>query len=511
MAIIKNDLTYGYGFNITAAGPVDSRMRVNYIGDLTTVWGTYADGKFTANAGVNIYAGMMVVVNDQNKAYILKQQVADGYTIDEQTEIVKNGLVYDRGTDNPIPANPTKLSNWMPVGSDLSGDISALSGKVDAVESKLNIAADSGLDATSALKVKIDTTVAGNILNVTKNGLSVVASQSDYSLQAVTIPDTNYAAQYQFIKDGTVQTTINIPKDQFLRSATFHAIAEDGVTTTAPYLKFVWDLANDMDPYLEGVQNTTYVPVADLVDTYSEGDYITITDNVISVDYNTLKTKLDIDLRSAFGIATLTTDVNKNSSDIAAINQALNEAGTGIKATIAKNASDISGINTTVDALSTTVNAHDTTLNTIGNTLASCKVRSVNTSAVSGISLTHTSSKGDGNNDTVGINVDINTLAAAVIAKHQVPTPTAGDIKLSAAVGSNSADSTVQAVLANLEGRIQSAVSGGITGISGGSTINVDTTTATNPAISVNTQNIVKTGSALSVENNQIDLIWAEL
>ena len=37
MAIIKNDLTYGYSFNITAAGPVDSRMRVNYISDLTTV------------------------------------------------------------------------------------------------------------------------------------------------------------------------------------------------------------------------------------------------------------------------------------------------------------------------------------------------------------------------------------------------------------------------------------------------------------------------------------------
>lgn len=454
---------------------------------------------------------MMVVVNDQNKAYILKQQVADGYTIDEQTEIVKNGLVYDRGTDNPIPANPTKLSNWMPVGSDLSGDISALSDKVDAVESKLNIAADSGLDATYALKVKIDPTVEGNILEVTENGLSVVASQSVYSLQAVTTPNTNYAAQYQFIKDGTVQTTINIPKDQFLKSATFHAVAEEGVTTTAPYLKFVWNLANDMDPDLDGVQDTTYVPVADLVDTYSEGDYITISNNKIDVNYNVLKTQLDTDLRSAFGIGTLTTNVDKNLSDIAAINQALNAADTGIKATIAKNASDISGIDTTVKTLNTTVNAHDTTLNNIGNTLASCKVRSVDTTVVSGISLTHTSSKGDDNNDTVGINVDLNTLAAAVIAKHEVPTPKAGDIKLSAAVGSNSADSTVQAVLTNLESRIQAAVSGGITGISGGSTINVDAKIPTNPAISVNTQNIVKTGSALSVENNQIDLIWAEL
>ena len=37
MAIIKNALTYGFGFNVTAAGPVDSRMRVNSLTDLTTV------------------------------------------------------------------------------------------------------------------------------------------------------------------------------------------------------------------------------------------------------------------------------------------------------------------------------------------------------------------------------------------------------------------------------------------------------------------------------------------
>lgn len=37
MAIIKNAKTYGFGFNVTASGPIDSRMRVNYLTDLTTV------------------------------------------------------------------------------------------------------------------------------------------------------------------------------------------------------------------------------------------------------------------------------------------------------------------------------------------------------------------------------------------------------------------------------------------------------------------------------------------
>ena len=35
MGIIKNSITFGSGFNITAEGPIDSRMVVEYIEDLT--------------------------------------------------------------------------------------------------------------------------------------------------------------------------------------------------------------------------------------------------------------------------------------------------------------------------------------------------------------------------------------------------------------------------------------------------------------------------------------------
>lgn len=487
MAIIKNALTYGFGFNVTAAGPVDSRMRVNYLTDLTTVWGTSVDGVFTPNPEAPVYAGMMVVVNETNTAYILKQAVdAEG------------NLVYD-GTDvdkrKPIAADPTVFTNWMTVGTDFSGDISSLNGKVTAVENKLNVAADSGLDATSALKVKIDSTVTGNILQVSENGLSVVASQSEYSLDAVDSPESGYAAQYQFKKDGQVQTTINIPKDQFLKSASYDADADE--------LVFVFDTAAG--------ESTSRVSVKDLVDTYTAGSYITITDNAVAVDYEALKTQLDTDLRGAFGIATLTTGVSENSAAIEAINETLNNETTGIKVSVTNNANEISAVKGTVTTLSGTVNEHTTAIGTINSTLSAFHVRDVDTDAAHGIALTHTSSAGDGNNDTVGISVDIDTLAAAVIAKHEVPTPDAGDIKLSAVVGTISADSTVQAALENLDSRIKAAVSGGVTGIAAGSGIVVDSSDVNNPSIAVNMTALVAENSALSVENNKIDLIWAEL
>ena len=96
MAIIKNAISFGSGFNITAQGPIDSRMRVPKLADLTTVWGTEAPA----------YAGMIVIVNEEDKAYVLKT----------------NG--FNEITGAPIAADPSVLDNWKPIGSNevLSAD-----------------------------------------------------------------------------------------------------------------------------------------------------------------------------------------------------------------------------------------------------------------------------------------------------------------------------------------------------------------------------------------------------
>jgi len=102
MAIVKNALTYGYGFNITAAGPVDSRMRVPKKSDLTTVW----DDK-TAPA----YAGLSVLVCEENVIYALKTASFDA-----------NGT--------PIAADPTLENSWVKIG-DNSEIIRTLATKSD--------------------------------------------------------------------------------------------------------------------------------------------------------------------------------------------------------------------------------------------------------------------------------------------------------------------------------------------------------------------------------------------
>lgn len=90
MGIIKNRTTFGSGFNIKSEGPIDSRMRVEFISDLTTVW----------NSDAPAYEGMVVSVLEDGCVYVLR-------SINVTDEIT----TYD----------------WKKIGSDESGGGSAIS------------------------------------------------------------------------------------------------------------------------------------------------------------------------------------------------------------------------------------------------------------------------------------------------------------------------------------------------------------------------------------------------
>ena len=83
MGIVKNSISFGSGFNITAEGPIDSRMVVETIEDLTTVWGTDAPS----------FEGMVVSVLQDNNVYVLKEK--------------------------PF----SNLDNWKKIGSDVDIDV----------------------------------------------------------------------------------------------------------------------------------------------------------------------------------------------------------------------------------------------------------------------------------------------------------------------------------------------------------------------------------------------------
>ena len=225
------------------------------------------------------YVGLTIsVVNDgTNNGLYYVERIADADNA--------SGLLSKVGSDSSADiANLQSDVNTLKstVGDSTSGLVADVAGKADA------FTAGDGIDYTdNVVKVAISAT-EGNSLSVNSDGLYVAVPEievPEYTLEAVANHDSAYASQYQLKKDGVaVGDTINIPKDQFLKDASFHATAEDGVTVEAPYLKFVWDL--DINEDLEGIQNVTYVPVKDLVDTYTAGNYITITDNVIDVNYN---------------------------------------------------------------------------------------------------------------------------------------------------------------------------------------------------------------------------------
>ena len=68
MGLIKNAINFGNGFNIGAVAPIDSRMRVEKVADLTSVW----------TAEIPAYKGMIVTVMETSEVYVLKD--ADNYT-----------------------------------------------------------------------------------------------------------------------------------------------------------------------------------------------------------------------------------------------------------------------------------------------------------------------------------------------------------------------------------------------------------------------------------------------
>jgi hypothetical protein len=471
---------------------------------------------------------MTVVVNEQNKAYILKQQVAEGYTLDSKTQVVKNGLVYNKADDAPIAANPTDINNWLSVGTDFSGDITGLDSRIDTLElfkdevtDNLSVKANSGLsfNADHNLQVKLveDSDEFINGLHVSNDGLWVPS----YTFRAIdsTKVEEGYASQYEFTTfvpgADPITTKINIPKDQFLKSATFHATAEEGVAVEAPYLKFVWDL--DINPDLEGIQNVTYVPVKDLVDTYTAGDYITINNNVVSVDINSLTAQIKTDI-----------SYDEITSNIDTLTTAVGDDKSGLIADVAKNTSDISSINEVLTPLSATVEGHSTTIaqhtSSIQNlggkvtVIMSGALTHVDDTASHGIKLEYSDKdlEGDWTAKAVKVSVDLEALREdlQVDADSVLLTTDIKDSENAETARYETGDS-VQSILADLNARvlsintdIESALGEGLIGIEAGKGIAVDATTNKNkPSVSVK----VAANSALKTTTDGLDIFWSEL
>ena len=237
------------------------------------------------------------------------------------------------------------------------------------------------------------------------------------------------------------------------------------------------------------------------MDEYTAGDYITITDRQISVNYANLSAAIKTDLvdsvdERATALETIVGNAEKglvadiaanaaaiktNSDAIAALDQTVQ----GIDGEVTANAAAISGVEERVGKIETQLD--EETEGTLANKVANLsgkldeyKVKDVNTASSSGVSLSL--------DENGVISVTANLTSDKVIT--------------SAAVGTLEAGSSVQTVLENLDTRIKAAVSGGVTAVAAGLGIAVDATDVNNPSVSVK----IKEGSAIAADADGLDI-----
>lgn len=379
------------------------------------------------------------------------------------------------------------------------------------VENVTNASGWKRIDAGAA----VETVIVDNLIS-TRTDAALSANQGKVlkdeldSLGVVKLetPEEGFAASYQLQKNGVaLGATINVIKDLVVDSGSVKSVTEADV----PYEGAVVG-----DLYIELVitnGTSLYIPVNQLVDKYEGSDYITVSGaNVVSLNYDALKTKLDTD----FGITTIASDLDAVETTVGAL-----------KGTVAQNTANISTNSTSIANLQTAVSnitntespnslaAKIATLETtVGDeesglvkdvadaktALNEIKVKDVDTTSSNGVALQL-------EEGIVKVNVVPATLASSINST-QVKVGVA--ITGGAEIG---ADQTIAQGMQALSDSIQTAVAGGITSLtSPDETITItDTDTGTSRCLAVNISKLVSTSSSIKVgDDGKLDMYWTE-
>jgi len=251
------------------------------------------------------------------------------YWIAETSELYKGDQLFGVG------ALATKVADGLLSAEDkakldalvLGDGISNLS----AVDGTLVIA--DGAEGGKTISVAISDE-AGNVLVKKEDGLYVdsvgSADLPSYSIEKQETAEDGYATSYKLKKtvgqeESYVGDVINIPKDLVLKAATLEVVSNPD----APYIGAVVG-----DPYIDMAFNDAnashiYVPVKDLVDTYTAGNGIDIVDGVVSVKIATESNGLQfVDGAMSMALATTTSAGALSAVDKAIIDSIANTYAT---------------------------------------------------------------------------------------------------------------------------------------------------------------------------------------
>lgn len=378
------------------------------------------------------------------------------------------------------------------------------------VENVTNASGWKRIDAGAA----VETVIVDNLIS-TRTDAALSANQGKVlkdeldSLGVVKLetPEEGFAASYQLQKNGVaLGATINVIKDLVVDSGSVKSVTEADV----PYEGAVVG-----DLYIELVitnGTSLYIPVNQLVDKYEGSDYITVSGaNVVSLNYDALKTKLDTD----FGITTIASDLDAVETAVGALEGTVAQN----TANISTNSTSIANLQTAVSNITNTESPNSlaakiaTLETTVGDeesglvkdvadaktALDKIKVKDVDTTSSNGVALQL-------EEGIVKVNVVPATLASSINST-QVKVGVA--ITGGAEIG---ADQTIAQGMQALSESIQTAVSGGITSITSPDETITVTGTGTSRGLVVNVAKLVSTSSAIQVgEDGKLDMFWMEV
>lgn len=312
------------------------------------------------------------------------------------------------------------------------------------------------------------------------------------AIDAIAIPEYNvvkletategYSASYQFQKNGEgVGAIIDIPKDLVVSAGSVKEVSVEG----EPY-----ENAAIGDLYVELVlansaADSIYIPVNKLVDKYVGDDYITVNGNNLAFNYDVVvaKIKEDISLSSiTSSIESLTSSVNTLEGSIATntANIATLTANLETKA----NKSEVDAVKTSINDINEVNAGQATSISNLEATVETFKVKDVDVTASSGIALTLTEG-------VVGIVANLSTA----------------DIKLSNAIGNDVAGTSLQTTLTNLNNKITSAISGGLTSITTGDGLEVSEVVDNSQKINLK----IKENAGIAVDEEGLHLVWTNI
>lgn len=576
MAIkFKNALTYGYGFNITAKGPVDSRTVVESLADLTTVWGSDAPA----------YVGMVVAVVEDGNLYTLIaedatnvdnwKQVGSGagsitvenftFTEGEDPKIVEaekvGQIIYVTGGTEDYPAGPYIVTGigtvssltTVPAGdTDLGSAVATLQGKVGTLETDV-----AGLKTNVA---NVYTKEESDDRYVAKEGYVAFTQEEKNKLGQITPEDLALKSDLEPINQEIegIKSEIGAPAEGETAASGIYGVIADVETrlkadiTSIP--KFKIEVVDELPT--ENISDTTVYLVKDKDSTgdlyteyiYVEGAWENLGKQTVDLSgYSTteqMNQAISTAVSNAVADKVTTESFNQYKAEVAQSISDAESAANSYADGLASNydqAGAAEGVknelNPKIEGLASVIGAESlgegeedilTQISAIKASVTERKVKDVDNTASSGVAL-ELDAEGK-----VKVTVDTEDLTNDLVgAAGQIGNLSGSSIKIGkdivAITEGEDGEQTEETIIAStvgisdaiqtLAGQIQAAVAGGITGISGDEYIKVGGTT-TSKSLTLElakvteavSNDLIGENSAIQKgEDGKLELVWSKL